>query len=250
MAVESQSTTIYERLKLAILELDITPGLRLTERKLEIDFAASRTPVRAALLRLETEGLVQRVGRGWMAAPIDLDEIAALGEYREAIEAAVVRLACDRVSDDDLAATEEFVGSQLLEEDAAHWYPRSVDFHVEVARLAGNQFLTSATSDIMTRLARTRWLEVRTPETRALAHREHLRILHAIVARDPERAVTSAVEHVRNTNARLQASLGADRKRLSARGLSIVGSADVSDAPSSPDLHRLTQRNGADARRR
>src|ERR1700710_2024566 len=100
----SQTVQIYERLREGILTLSRARGERLTERGLETELSASRTPVRAALMRLETEGLVQRDGRGWIVAPSGLTEIASLLEYREVIEAAAVRLACERASDADIDA--------------------------------------------------------------------------------------------------------------------------------------------------
>ena len=54
----SQMQLVEDRLREAILALDLKPGERLSERQIEARFAASRTPVRAALFRLESEGLV------------------------------------------------------------------------------------------------------------------------------------------------------------------------------------------------
>jgi DNA-binding GntR family transcriptional regulator len=225
MADHSQSTMIYDRLRLAILQLDLSPGQRLTERGLEAEFAASRTPVRAALLRLDTEGLVQREGRGWIVSPIDLDELDSLAEYRAAIETATVRLACERAGDDDLDGALELLESfHATADDDGAPHP-ATDFHIELAILAGNPFLVAALRDVMTRLSRTRWLELRNEETRELAWREHRDVLTHIVARDADAAAASVVAHIRKTSERLRASLEHDRKRFSASGLSIVGSA-------------------------
>src|ERR1700730_7758259 len=73
-----QMQDIHEKLREMILSLDLGPGERLSERWLEGKFAGSRTPVRAALIRLEAEGLVCREGRNWAVSPIDLGEIEAL----------------------------------------------------------------------------------------------------------------------------------------------------------------------------
>lgn len=219
----SQTASIYARLRAAILELDLAPGERLTERGLEAEFAASRTPVRAALLRLDTEGLVRRDGRGWIVAPIDLDEVRAASEYREAVETAAVRLACARASDADLEALIELLRALPPEEPGAESAIGGTNFHVELAQLAGNAFLVAAVQDVVTRLARTRWLELRTAQTREQARTEHRLILDAVEARDGDAAALHVVDHIRHTTERLVASLGADRQRIKARGLSIVG---------------------------
>ncbi|TAM71105.1 MAG: GntR family transcriptional regulator [Microbacteriaceae bacterium] len=218
----SQTASIYARLRTAVLELDLTPGERLTERGLESEFSASRTPVRAALLRLDTEGLVRRDGRGWIVAPIDLDEVRAASEYREAVEAAAVRLACRRASDADLAAVLELLRSLSVDDDVEHG-AKGPNVHVELARLSGNPFLVAGVQDVVTRLARTRWLDLRTAQSRAQVRGEHQQILAALEARDADAGTRAVVAHIRNTTERLVASLNADRTRFKARGLTIVG---------------------------
>src|SRR5690349_7011415 len=90
----SQMQNVERQLREMILGLEIGPGERLTERWIESRFGASRTPVRAALLRLETEGLIGRDGRGWTVAPINLAELEQIAVYREAVEVAALRLTC------------------------------------------------------------------------------------------------------------------------------------------------------------
>lgn len=233
----SQTTLIYQRLRVAILDLDLAPGQRLTERGLETEFDASRTPVRAALVRLENEGLAQRSGRGWIVSPIDLDELTALAEFREAVEVAVVRLACERAGEAELrslgatlsAAEDSAAGDSTSEdkgfEDTGSEYtgPTVPDFHLRLARLSGNPFLVSAMEGIMTRLSRTRWLEVRTPAASGQAASEHEAIVRALEAGDAEAAAAAVVAHIHGTGGRLAESLKDNRKGLTARGMSIVG---------------------------
>ena len=103
MSIDGEDSA-YGRLRTAILSLELVPGERISERSLESLLGASRTPIRAALMRLENEGLTQREGRGWKVTPIDLAEVRAIMEYREAVEVAAVRLAVERADDEELAA--------------------------------------------------------------------------------------------------------------------------------------------------
>lgn len=224
MAGTSQAALIEQRLRRAIQDLDLAPGERLTERGLEQTYEASRTPVRAALLRLQAEGLVQRDGRGWIVAPIDLEEIRALEEFREAIETAAVRMACERATGVELAELTDLFRHGAPGPSREDGHRLGTDFHVELARLAGNRFLVEAVSGAMTRLERPRWLEVRTEERRRQAWDEHRRVLEAITARDPEAAQTLIVDHLRRTRDRLLESLEAERRRFRATGLAIVDS--------------------------
>ena len=200
----SQTVQLYDRLRAAILSLDLAPGERLTERGLEASFDASRTPVRAALGRLDAEGLVQRDGRGWIVSPIDLAEIGALAELREAVEGAAVRLAVQRAT------------------DAEQGVRAGGDFHEQLTRLSGNSAMVDAVRGAMTRLARTRWLEVRTPAAREQAWLEHRAVLDALEARDADTASRLLTGHIRGTNDRLLAALAADSRRLRGHGLAIL----------------------------
>jgi DNA-binding GntR family transcriptional regulator len=219
----SQMLLIHNQRRRMILSLDLGPGERLTERLLENQFQSSRTPIRAALMRLEGEGLVQRDGRNWAVASIDLTEIEALAEFREPLEVAAVKLACERATEADVDAIEGMLNACRGDVPREEWHKIGTDFHVEIANLSGNPFLAKAIEGVMTRLSRARWLEVWTEASREQAWGEHRRILDFIRGRQPEEAAREAAAHVRDTRDRLLASLNADRRGLRARGFAIVG---------------------------
>lgn len=223
----TQTARLYEQVREAILSLEITPGERLSERGLEARFGASRTPAHAALMRLEADGLVQREGRGWMVSPIDIGEIEAVAEFRETIEVAAVRLAAERATDADLAGLDELLQAARpvrTEEDGVR---SGGDFHVELVALAGNAFMVEAVRGCLVRLARTRWLEVRTPQAREAAWAQHHAIVAALRARDADRAAELIRTHIRSTNARLVERLTAQVQPLRLRGLTVVRDADA-----------------------
>jgi DNA-binding GntR family transcriptional regulator len=227
----------YHRLRAAILSLDLVPGERLSERGLESVLGASRTPIRAALMRLENEGLTKRdgPGRGWQVSPIDLAEVRAVMEYREALEVAAVRLAVERAADEELTALRALAGAHRAPDDGSPGddgqrdneetgLRDGSDFHVALARLSRNQFLADGMAGALTRLSRTRWLEVRTPQSRAQARDEHLGIVAAVADRDAGQAVALVVAHCHGTRDRLLAYLAEERRRLRGRGFSIIES--------------------------
>ena len=219
----SQMLQIHDQLREMILSLDLGPGERLTERWLESRFAGSRTPIRAALARLEGEELVQRDGRNWIVAPIDLGELESLSEFREPLETTAVRLACSRASEADLAAIEEMLDACQSGAPREEWHRVSTDFHVEIARLPGNPFIVKAIAGVMTRLSRARWLDVWTEPSREQAWAEHRRILTFIRRNEPEEAAREAADHIRDTRNRLLRSLNDDRRSLRARGFAVIG---------------------------
>ena len=219
----SQMLQIHDQLREMILSLDLGPGERLTERWLESRFEGSRTPIRAALVRLEGEELVRRDGRNWIVAPIDLGELEALAEFRIPLETTAVRLACARASAADIAGIEAMLDACQSGAPREEWHRVGTDFHVEIARLSGNPFIVKAIAGAMTRLSRARWLEVWTEPSREQAWREHRRILGFIKANDPEAAAREAADHITDTRDRLLSSLNEDRRGLRARGFAVIG---------------------------
>jgi len=211
--------SLHERLRDAILNLELAPGQRLSERGLEPEFAASRTPIRAALMRLESEGLVQRDGKNWEVAPLNLEELRSLNEYREVLESASARLAIERASSDDLDALAELGNGVDSDETPEHSLDAGTSFHLELARLSGNRFMIDAMDGVLTRLYRTRWLEVQSAEARVRVLREHEAIVTALRARDGASAELATIEHIRRTDERLAASVAQNRQRLRADGV-------------------------------
>jgi len=218
----SQMLHVEGLLQEMILGLEIGPGERLTERWIESRCGGSRTPIRAALLRLETEGLVCRDGRGWAVSPIDLAELEQLFVYREAVEVAAVRLTCARADRGGVAVIEAMLRSCGAATPRGEWHRVGRDFHIELARLGGNDFLHRSVREAMTRLSRARWLELRDEQARNRAWAEHDAILSAVRAGDADQAAGLLSRHVIASRQHLLASLREDRRGLKARGFAII----------------------------
>lgn len=218
----SQMQQVERQLREMILGLDIGPGEKLTERWIEGRFGASRTPVRAALLRLETEGLVSRDGRGWTVSPINLAEIEQVAVYRQAVEAAAARLTATLEDREGLDAIEAMLDSCGAGTPREEWHRIGTDFHVELARLSGNEFLFRAVRDAMTRLSRARWLEIRDEAASARAWAEHRSILAALRAGRGDDAADLLISHIGGSRDRLVASLQTERRGLRARGFAVI----------------------------
>ena len=152
----------YGRLRTAILSLELVPGERISERGLESLLGGSRTPIRTALMRLENEGLTQREGRGWKVTPIDLAEVRAIMEYREAVEVAAVRLAVERAGDEELAALLALAELHRGCDDEETGLRDFSDFHLALVRLSRNQFLADGMDGALTPRASIRQAEAGT----------------------------------------------------------------------------------------
>ena len=179
---------VYDQLKLMAVTYQFRPGERINEVDLSRQLSISRTPVREALNRLAAEGFLTSVtNRGFFGRKLDAKEILDLYEHRCLLEQAIVRLACERASDDELEELVRFVeGSQA---DPAQ-QPLEVlrddeEFHLRIARLTRNAELVRSLSAINSRIHFVRWIDLR---TRARSKDAHLRLAHLLRQRDQERA--------------------------------------------------------------
>ena len=102
------------------------------------------------------------------------------------------------------------------------WHRIGMDFHIELARLSGNDFLLRAVRDAMTRLSRARWLEVRDEAALGRAWAEHHAVLAAVRAGDADAAARLLSAHIVGSRDRLVTSLRDDRRGLRARGFAVV----------------------------
>jgi DNA-binding GntR family transcriptional regulator len=94
----------YASIRRAILDGTLRPGERIVEQQLAETLNVSRTPVREALLKLERENLVARVGRGMAVRRYSSDEVRDIYNLRAHLESFAARMAAERVTEGELSA--------------------------------------------------------------------------------------------------------------------------------------------------
>ena len=100
----------YEYLKSSVLSGRFNPGERLTEEHLAKKLGVSRTPVREALHKLESEGLIKVLEtRGFVVSRDSKDEVEELFELRAILEGYALRIISGRISDEDLERLSGFI---------------------------------------------------------------------------------------------------------------------------------------------
>ena len=94
---------VFNTLRQAILRGELKPGERLMEIQLANKLGVSRTPIREAIRKLELEGLVLMIPRkGAEVADITEKSLRDVLEVREALEELAVRLACDKIKEEEI----------------------------------------------------------------------------------------------------------------------------------------------------
>ena len=203
-----------------ILSMAFAPGEPVSERALEERYGMSRTPIRAALAALTAEGLIVRdPRRGYMIAPIDLQEIHDLFEFREELEDTAIRLACRRAKPEDLAALRRTVERGRTDFKVEDWMASGLDVHVELAALSGNPFLRDAVHSAVGRALRLRWLLASDEAQRETAYQEHSELLDLIAKGDEDEAARKVRLHTRAVRDQILAAVEGARRFLGARGV-------------------------------
>ena len=214
----SQASEVENQLRKLILSMELGPGERLTERWAEAMFNASRTPVRAALQKLETEGLVCRDGLRWLVAPIDVVEVEQLCIYREVLEVAALKRSASQITHDQLDLLENLLKTESDDASEEMMDDAGTQFHLQLARLCQNTFIIEGISDSLRRLSRARWLD-KAPSNPAWE--EHREIIAALRSQETEKAAELLAAHLCESRLRLLEAINSSRRSLRARGISI-----------------------------
>lgn len=214
----SQASEVENQLRKLILNMELGPGERLTERWAEATFNASRTPVRAALQKLESEGLVCRDGLRWMVAPIDVAEIEQLCIYREILEVSALKLSASHMTEEQLNGLENLLKEKNADTSEGILDDAGTRFHLELTRLCQNLFIIEGVSDALRRLSRARWLD-KAPSNPAWD--DHREIIAALRSRDTDKAAELLAVHLYESRLRLLDAINSSRRSLRARGIVI-----------------------------
>lgn len=178
---------VYHALRADMLDYRLSAGAPLREVELSEQYAASRTPVREALARLEQQGLVVRAGRSYHVRTFSLAEIEDIYELREALEKMTVRRVIERGPESALSELYEQIAlypEAMESEDIAQYNELGRRFHLTLAEHCGNARLRSEVAKVHDQIRMFRRFEPRTAHTLVRGLEEHLRIIRAIEARD------------------------------------------------------------------
>ena len=173
------------------------PGDRLVESELADRFGVSRTPIREALQRLETQRLLTRDGRSLIVASLDHAQMAELYAVRQELEALAARLAAQHAAMEEIQVLREMVeADRALLADPQALARANRRFHYQIHLASHNRYLVQQLDLVyrsMALMARTS-LAAKGRGEKALA--EHSEIVEAIAARDGERAARALRDHL------------------------------------------------------
>jgi DNA-binding GntR family transcriptional regulator len=197
---ENLEDKIYVRLRTLILERHILPGERIQVGDLARAMGVSRTPVMAALKRLENENAVDFVARrGVFVKQLTRREIARLFEMREMLEGLAARRAATRIRPEEVDEfTKIFQSLDLAAtpEALARYIAQDRRFHLRLVEIAENAFLTRG-MDAVNLMIFTYQMGLARPPAETIV--EHFEILDALRQSDPDAAEAAMRLHMRRS---------------------------------------------------
>jgi DNA-binding GntR family transcriptional regulator len=194
-------------LRRAILAGDLVPGQRLVEPELAEALRVSRGAVRAALIDLAAEGLVERVrNRGARVRVVSLAEAIAILECRQALEALCAAKAARNVTDEQIAELTD-LGDQMRQAVAGgeptKYSALNDQLHQRVRELADQPVAADLLRRLNAQIVRHQFRLALRPGRPQTSLPEHLAIIDAVAARDPEAAQAAARAHLASVIAAL-----------------------------------------------
>ncbi len=192
----------FETIRNKILTGRIKPGDRLHEGELATELGLSRTPVREAIRRLESDGLVvHEPHRGVTVNRLDNQAVSELYTIREVLEATAAALAAQHASEMEIAALSDLLARQKPDDaNPAEASRLNRIFHRAICDGAHNRYLNRTLDGLAQSMALLGRTTLSLPGRQAEAIGEHTAILDAIARRDPAGAEAAARKHIRSAH--------------------------------------------------
>jgi DNA-binding GntR family transcriptional regulator len=205
MAVEATgsaggSVDVVSAIRAAIVQGEFSPNQRLVEADLSEQFGASRAAVRAALLQLAGEGLVERVqNRGARVRAVSLEEAIEITEVRMALEGLCAAKAAVRADDDERARLRE-IGDAMQQAvasgDLLGYSELNRALHAMIRDLSGQDTARAVLERLRGQNVRHQFRLALQPGRPAVSLPQHLEIIDALCAGDAPGAEAAVRRHL------------------------------------------------------
>lgn len=199
-AVQSLRDIAYEAIKRQIITCELRPGEVLSEAVLSEALQIGRTPVRQAIDRLVTNGLVDVMPRkGLMVKPITLDEIFNIIEARLINESHCARRAALQADEGEITrmtANVSAMWNATKGADIDTMMDLDREFHSIISRAARNHVISEILGNLHDRSTRLWFISLRAVEQHVRVCEQHAAIVEGIRKRDPDAAEAAIRAHI------------------------------------------------------
>lgn len=202
----SLSTDLSIRLKEDILSGKLRKNQKLTEQAICETYKVSRTPVREALVALESEGLIETIpNRGAFVVGLSSQDMADIFTLRKIYEVQAIKWAIERISDDEMEDLEEnfdFMEFYTMKKDIDKMLNINVNFHQMIYKASHNRLLQHLLSSYQIYVKHTKAAAMQKPSYLETVLEEHRKIFQAFKDRNIEAGAAAMAEHMDRSRAR------------------------------------------------
>lgn len=196
---------LVDRLQQMLIKGELTPGVKVPEKKLCIQFGVSRTPMREALKVLATEGLVRlEPNRGAWVTQVTIGEVNEVFPVLGALEALSGELACKHITDEEIEAV-RLLHQQMVENynarDLEGYFSINQMIHKAILTAARNETLSTSCQALSLRMQRARYLANISEDRWRVALDEHERILRFLSERNGKMLAKTLSDHLETKRA-------------------------------------------------
>lgn len=197
---KSLEESVFLTLEEEILSGELKRGDTLTEMSLSERLGVSRTPLRAALHRLDDEGLVKiETNRGAVVVGVTHDDLVNIYKIRMRLEGLASGEAAINITKEDLGELRDSVELSefyLKKQDTEHLKELDSTFHNIIYRASGNRHLEKILSEMHRNIRTYRKISLTVPDRLERSIKEHREILKAIESGDSALADRLTYEHI------------------------------------------------------
>jgi DNA-binding GntR family transcriptional regulator len=191
---------LYRKLREAIVDGRFQPNERLVEADLERTFGAGRTAIRAALVRLDQEGLVERQpNRGARVRLVSDREALEIEEVRVALEQMLARHAAIRITGSGVAELRRILEEMTARVDAGDplgYSELNAEFHELIWAIAGQSVAATLVANLKSQSIRFQYRTILQPGRPDRSLHEHGVIVEALASGDPDASEAAMREHL------------------------------------------------------
>jgi DNA-binding GntR family transcriptional regulator len=193
---------VYKTLKKAILMGEIKPNTKLSLQEISKSLQISVTPIREAVSKLESEGLINVIpNKGFVINKISIDDFQEILQIRAALEGLIAELATKRITDEEIDNMMEIIKEMEIsvkKDDRLEYNDLDIKFHDFLLIIAENKKLKEVYRRLVLQVYKFRLRTLKLSYRMQKSLEEHKSIALRIKERDSDGAIRASQEHIKS----------------------------------------------------
>jgi DNA-binding GntR family transcriptional regulator len=208
-----ESDRIESELRRLILNLELEPGLAISEASLMKQYHWGRTPLREACQRLAEQALLQMVPRqGVVIMPLNVFDFVEVMDAMSMVIGTAAALACKRLNDEQFKQLDELIAqgeAAAVVRDHVRVSELDSEFHCVLADATGNRYLRDYLVHLQRVASRFNIATWKRDQDASPSLEEHHQLVEMLRQRDAEGAKNAMLEHIENARRRVMGRVSA-----------------------------------------